>query len=161
VVPQGKLEEWLVHRSNMHYLIQEHLLQAQDRMKKQADKHRFEREFAMGSMVYMKLQPYVQSSVLPRSYHKLSFKYFGPLQGVGSSGFSSLSSSAPSYFCYTPRGACVPTESSYWLHQGGLHFSAIRFYAISHSCLGTGFPYSVPWWFPSVSSQGQMVCHVR
>jgi hypothetical protein len=80
VVPQGKLEEWLVHRSNMHHLIQEHLLQAQDRMKKQADKHRFEREFAMGSMVYMKLQPYVQSFVLPKSYHKLSFKYFGPFK---------------------------------------------------------------------------------
>jgi hypothetical protein len=29
------------------------------------------------SMVYLKLQPYVQSSVLPRSNMKLSFKYVG------------------------------------------------------------------------------------
>jgi hypothetical protein len=29
-------------------------------------------------MVYLKLQPYVQSSVATRANHKLSFKYFGP-----------------------------------------------------------------------------------
>lgn len=32
----------------------------------------------MGDMVYLKLQPYVQSSVAPREAHKLSFKFFGP-----------------------------------------------------------------------------------
>jgi hypothetical protein len=32
----------------------------------------------VGDMVYLKLQPYVQSSVAPREAHKLSFKFFGP-----------------------------------------------------------------------------------
>ena len=32
----------------------------------------------MGDRVYLKLQPYVQSSLAPRSSQKLSFKYFGP-----------------------------------------------------------------------------------
>lgn len=31
----------------------------------------------MGDMVYLKLQPYVQSSLVKRANHKLVFKYFG------------------------------------------------------------------------------------
>jgi hypothetical protein len=37
-------------------------------------------------MVYLKLQPHIQSSAAPRSNHKLSFRYYGPfkiLQRVG------------------------------------------------------------------------------
>uniref|UniRef100_A0A0A9D935 Tf2-1-like SH3-like domain-containing protein n=1 Tax=Arundo donax TaxID=35708 RepID=A0A0A9D935_ARUDO len=49
-------------------------------MKAQADKNRTKRQFAMGDFVYLKLQPYVQSSVAARASHKLSFRYFGPYQ---------------------------------------------------------------------------------
>ena len=59
-------------------------------MKSQADKHRTEREFEVGDMVYLKLQPYIQTSVAPRSNQKLSFKYFGPykiLQKVGNAAY--------------------------------------------------------------------------
>ena len=62
----------------MQDLIHQHLLRAQARMQRQADKHRSERSFAIDDWVYMKLQPYVQSSVLPRAHHKLIFKYLGP-----------------------------------------------------------------------------------
>lgn len=40
----------------------------------------------MGDMVYLKLQPYIQTSVANRSNHKLSFRYCGPfkvLQRIG------------------------------------------------------------------------------
>jgi hypothetical protein len=47
-------------------------------MKRQADKGRSERQFQVGDQVYLKLQPYVQSSLAPRSNQKLAFKFFGP-----------------------------------------------------------------------------------
>jgi hypothetical protein len=37
----------------------------------------YEEAFSVGTMVYMKLKPCVQSSVMPRANQKLSFKYFG------------------------------------------------------------------------------------
>ena len=49
-------------------------------MKHQADKKRSERSFQAGDFVYLRLQPYVQSSLAPRSHHKLCFKYFGPFK---------------------------------------------------------------------------------
>jgi hypothetical protein len=49
-------------------------------MKHQADKGRTERTFAVGDSVFLKLQPYIQSSVAPRAHHKLLFKYYGPYQ---------------------------------------------------------------------------------
>jgi hypothetical protein len=76
------LEQWLTERNLLNDLLQHHLHRAQQRMKHQADKHRSEREFAVGDMVYLRLQPYIQSSVAPRSNQKLSFRFFGPFQIV-------------------------------------------------------------------------------
>ncbi|XBI04775.1 hypothetical protein VPH35_133016 [Triticum aestivum] len=72
------LNTWLYEHVEMIALIRQHLLRAQMRMKHQADKGRFERIFAVGDSVYIKLQPYVQSSVAQRTCHKLSFCYLGP-----------------------------------------------------------------------------------
>lgn len=49
-------------------------------MKHQADKHRLERSFEVGTEVFLRLQPYIQSSVIKRACHKLSFKFFGPFR---------------------------------------------------------------------------------
>jgi hypothetical protein len=59
-------------------LLREHLLRAQVRMKNQADKHRSDRQFVVGDEVLLKLQPYVQSSLVVRPTAKISLKYFGP-----------------------------------------------------------------------------------
>ncbi|GMJ07956.1 hypothetical protein HRI_004464800 [Hibiscus trionum] len=63
-----------------------YLQRAKDRMKKQADKKRSDREFTVGDWVYLKLQPYRQQSVSLRRCHKLAPKWFGPfliLEKVG------------------------------------------------------------------------------
>ena len=49
-------------------------------MKHHADKNRSEREFAVGDLVYLKLQPYIQSSVAPRGNQKLAYRFFGPFK---------------------------------------------------------------------------------
>ncbi|XP_071680642.1 uncharacterized protein [Lolium perenne] len=54
------------------------LLQAQHRMKANADKNRTERQFSIGEQVLLKLQPYAKKSVVNRPYPKLSYKFFGP-----------------------------------------------------------------------------------
>jgi len=70
----------------MTEVIRQQLLRAQQRMKSQADKHRSERSFQVGDLVYLKLQPYIQQSVQARGNQKLAFRFFGPykiLQRVG------------------------------------------------------------------------------
>jgi hypothetical protein len=68
---------WLQERKLMQAVIKQHLFKAQARMKAQADKHRTEVHFRVGDKVFLKLQPYVQSSLGTRANQKLAFKYFG------------------------------------------------------------------------------------
>jgi hypothetical protein len=70
----------LIERNMLNQLIHLQLHIAQQRMKHQADKKRSKREFQVGDMVYLKLQPHIQSSVAFRSNHKLSFRFFGPFK---------------------------------------------------------------------------------
>jgi hypothetical protein len=49
-------------------------------MKHQDDKGCSEHIFTVGDAFFLKLQPYIQSLVAPRTHHKLLFKYYGPYQ---------------------------------------------------------------------------------
>ena len=53
------LQTWMQNRELMYALVKHHLLRAQARMKRQADMGRSECTFAVGDMVFLKLQPYV------------------------------------------------------------------------------------------------------
>jgi hypothetical protein len=65
-VPVG-LEQWLQDRQVANALIKKHLHRAAAHTKFQADKGRTERVFDIGDWVFLKLQPYVQSSLAPRA----------------------------------------------------------------------------------------------
>jgi hypothetical protein len=93
-IPQ--LEEWLKERDTMTKLLQQHLERVQQRMKSQADKGRTERVFEAGDKVFLKLQPYLQSSVAFRANHKLAF--------------SCLQAQTTSKQFDTPRDTCLSTE---------------------------------------------------
>ena len=68
----------LLKREQMLKVIKFHLKRAQERMKQLADRHRSERGFEIGDLVYVKLQAYRKVSISFKPNAKLSPKYFGP-----------------------------------------------------------------------------------
>lgn len=88
--PQSISHDLVSERNQLSAFLQQQLQRAQLRMKHQADKGRSERSFAVGDYVFLKLQPYTQSSVVNRPYPKLAFKFFGPfeiLEKIGQSAY--------------------------------------------------------------------------
>jgi len=67
------LDDWMRKKTEMQSLIQHQLARAKNRMKLQADKKRTERLFTVGTWVYVKIQPYVESSVATRANQKLAY----------------------------------------------------------------------------------------
>lgn len=74
----GEQWDWGVHTTRLP----DHILRAQQRFKKQADRNRTEHSFEPGESVLLKLQPYAQSSVANRPCAKLAYKFFGPFKIV-------------------------------------------------------------------------------
>lgn len=63
-------------------LLKFYLGRAQSRIKSMADRKRSDKELQVGDMVFMKLQPYRQQSVVQRGCQKLALKFFGPYKIV-------------------------------------------------------------------------------
>lgn len=74
------VDEFIQERTNMLSALRNNLLQAQVRMKNYANQHRTERTFNVGDFVYLKQQPYKQSSLAQRSSFKLAPRFYGPYQ---------------------------------------------------------------------------------
>lgn len=58
--PVASVDHSLQNREEIRKLLQFHLKRAQERMKQPADRKRFDREFDVGDLVYLKLQLYRQ-----------------------------------------------------------------------------------------------------
>jgi hypothetical protein len=106
------LEVWLKEKATMTELLKQQLLRSQQRMKAQADKHRSECHFQVGDRVYLKLQPYIQSTVATRN-NQAFVQVLWPLQdssenwtGCVQIGVAIFESHSPSHTCLTTQATC-------------------------------------------------------
>ena len=58
--------------------LKDHLQRAQYQQKVQAEKHRVERTFEVGDLIYLRIQPYQQASIKRSVAEKLQPHFFGP-----------------------------------------------------------------------------------
>ena len=80
--------------------LKQNLKAAQNRMKQFADKNRTERQFTVGDMVYLKMQPYRETALGLRKSLKLASKFYGPfriLQKVGPVAYKRCFQSQPKF----------------------------------------------------------------
>lgn len=96
----AEVQGWMPAHTEHTTVMKEQLARAQSRYKHFADKKRTDRQFSEGEMVYLRLQPYVQSSVVNRPCHKLAMKYFGPFKILTKVGQAA-------YRLELPRGSLV------------------------------------------------------
>ncbi|XP_050909677.1 uncharacterized protein LOC127123509 [Lathyrus oleraceus] len=90
--PAGKsniqsLDEILSNKSRILRVLKENLTRARNRMVQQENLHRKDKSFAVDQWVFLKLQPYRQSSVHQRSSQKLAKCYFGPFRIIKKIGY--------------------------------------------------------------------------
>ena len=64
------VDSLLQDRQQLFLLLKYNLTAAQERMKWFADKKRVDRSFAVGDWVYLRLQPYKQSSIQSKKFGK-------------------------------------------------------------------------------------------
>lgn len=91
--PDDTAKEHLRNRDKALQVIKDNLAKAQARTKHQADKHRTEREFAVGDIVYLKIQPYRHTSLSIHKSVKLHSKFYGPfrvLERIGKAAYKLL-----------------------------------------------------------------------
>jgi hypothetical protein len=62
--------------------VRENLQLAQNQQKIYADRHRVERSFEVGDLVFLRLQPYRQSSLKRSGAEKLKPKFYGPYRVI-------------------------------------------------------------------------------
>lgn len=68
----------LTERAHFVDMLKEKLAAARNQMKLKADWLRSEKQFQVGDLVLLKLQPYAQHMMVNRPCPKLAFKFFGP-----------------------------------------------------------------------------------
>jgi hypothetical protein len=95
-VSSARLDQWIHDRKLVQDLVKQHLNCATVRIKNQIDKGRTTRSFEIGDLVFLKLQPYIQSSLAPRANQKSTFKFFGPYKVIHKVGYVAYKLDMPS-----------------------------------------------------------------
>lgn len=106
------LSSWLHEREVMQSLIQQHLLRAQDRMKRQADKRRSERVFQVGDRVS---QDAAICAVVPCSQglSKVGFQILRSIQHPGAYRFGGLQARIAAIYVNSPCFSCVAAQTGH------------------------------------------------
>lgn len=94
--PIAVVDRTLSAREAVIKMLKFHLLRAQNRMAQQANKRRSDRVFCIGDYVFLKLQPYRQTTMRQSNFHKLSPKYFGPFKVLDRIGATAYKLELPS-----------------------------------------------------------------
>lgn len=87
----------LTKREAVISMLKFHLNRAQHRIKQLADKHRSDRQFVIGDLIYLKLQPYRQQSLKSSLAHKLAPKFYGPFTVIDKIGAVSYKLALPTH----------------------------------------------------------------
>jgi hypothetical protein len=72
------VQDWVQKSEDILKELKDHLQRAHTQQKVQEDKHRVERTFEVGDLVYLRLQPYRQASIKRSGGEKLQPRFFGP-----------------------------------------------------------------------------------
>ncbi|GJS54525.1 ty3-gypsy retrotransposon protein [Tanacetum coccineum] len=76
----ASIDDTLVEHERVISLLKDTLIKTRQRMTEQANKHRVDKDFEVGELVYLRLRVYRQTSVAKRDIHKLSRRFFGPFK---------------------------------------------------------------------------------
>jgi hypothetical protein len=72
------VQGWIQQSQDILRELKDHIQREQNQQKVQADKHKVERTFEVGDLVYLRLQPYRQASIKRSGAEKLQPRFFGP-----------------------------------------------------------------------------------
>jgi hypothetical protein len=73
-----KAKDWITKSQEILKLLKENLQTTQNRQKVSVDRHRIERSFEVGDLVFLRLQPYRQSSLKKSWAERLKPRFYGP-----------------------------------------------------------------------------------
>lgn len=77
-----KAKDWIVESQDILKVLKDNLVTSQDQQKMYADRHRTERHFEEGDLVYLQLQPYRQLTLKQKGAEKLQPRFNGPYRLV-------------------------------------------------------------------------------
>jgi hypothetical protein len=75
-------KDWEEESQRILWAMKENLQAAQNQQKIYADKQRIEHNFEVGDLVFLRLQPYKQSSLKRSEAEKLKPKFYGPYKVI-------------------------------------------------------------------------------
>jgi hypothetical protein len=73
-----KAKDWIQETPDILRTLKDNLQTAQNQQKMYVDKHRVERSFEVGDLLYLHFQPYMQSSLKMYRAEKLKPRFYGP-----------------------------------------------------------------------------------